>query len=132
MILILAIIAWLCWAFIPTLWKKSIADYYGIDKRPMKKWIQYFCPPHLYELWTNNKIRQLTGLEFEEILNYLGDPDETPVMNKDQIAEACESDTKTLRREILSKLEKLGLSKEAYDNLSVFPPFMIARLVAAM
>lgn len=107
--------------------KKDVSEIFGVENRTLKKWVHWFCPKAYSAKWKNR--RKLSASEFLRLLLFFDRFELAGSMNKEEIATKCESDTKTLRGEVLSKLAKLGLTKESYDNLSVFPPFMSARLV---
>lgn len=110
--------------------KQDLKEIYGVDHRTMKKWVHHLCPAFLVKGWDDPR-KKMTALEFHALLFIFGDPEDTPVMKKGDIAGKCDSNTRTLKGVVMKNLEKLGLTEEAY-KMTFFPPFMGARLVACM
>jgi hypothetical protein len=107
--------------------KGDLANYYNVTKPTLQKWVELFqCPISLNE-W--NKKRFLTSSEYNQMQFELG----TDVaLNKKQIAERAESDYNTVAENVLMNLEKIGITKEAWESCSKFPPVIYNRILKVL
>jgi uncharacterized protein YxeA len=106
--------------------KEELAKHYRISKPTLQKWVKYFHCEIPLEQW--KKQRKLTVYQSSLIKHKLGD-DPKMVLNKAQIADLSSASTKTVSSYVIENLEKIGLTKEAWNKCSVFPPAISQRII---
>lgn len=112
--------------------KEDLLTSYGVNKKTLAKWVQYFCDPKILSLETYHKKRRLTLEESLHLISCLGiKSDEMDVRGKVGIADIVDSDTDTLRRWVIENGHSIGLSIDAYNALNVFPPLIAYNLLNA-
>ena len=99
--------------------KKSLADFYGITKPTLAKWIQHFQSSITAEEWT--KKRHLSSLEYSKLKQDFG-TERDFVLSTALIADRSASTYKVVAKEVKNNLDKIGLSSEAWKYCSTFPP----------
>jgi hypothetical protein len=115
--------------FLRKVTKEDLANYYNVTRPTLQKWMWYFPTTIPFDEWKTR--RKFTGFEAAGIKNVWGF-DASMVLNKNQIAERAESNYKTLGENVKKNLTKIGLTEEAWEKLSVFPPFITERILNVM
>lgn len=106
--------------------KNEIAKHYKISKPTLLKWVQYFPGKISLEEW--KKRRKLTVWESSSMKHDWG-VDPGMVLNKSQIADQSSASPKTVAKYVKENLEKIGLTQEAWDKCSIFPPAISQRII---
>ncbi len=116
----------------PTFTKKKLRKLYGISDKTFNKWILLFCinDSFVYEVYLSK--RKFTKEEYQYIVGLLGTPSvETPVLNKNQIANPDGEASGDVYRSLRKSIIKQGIIPiKIYDELRVFPP-NIAQLLSS-
>lgn len=107
--------------------KQEIADWYGVSRKTLNKWIKTFVKNVDFEAFKRRK--KATLLDFEFIKASLGNPELQPCLLKREIAEKCETYYHTIRENVELNLKKIGFSKETYKSFDVFPPKVSLQIV---
>jgi len=105
--------------------KQAIADYYGICRKTLSKWIQYLSTSIKFEAY--KAARKLTYLHFLIIQLDLGRKEDQHPLTKGAIESKCETRYQTMRECV--SLERCGISKETYKKMDIFPPNISRNLV---
>lgn len=110
--------------------KRVLYKMYDIDKKTLAKWISLFCCNEGFKFDYYKNKRKLSKSEFDKIVAILGEPsDETPVMKKSQIITLTDASYEVIRNSIIKYPDKVGISIDIYDALSLFPPSISKKLV---
>lgn len=109
--------------------KQELAKEYGISRPTFGKWVTHFHIGCEKDEWKKRKI--LSPLEIASIKSSLGD-DMSFVLSKKQIAELAESNYKTVKENVILNLDKIGISLEAWQSCSVFPPSVSKRILEVL
>jgi hypothetical protein len=114
----------------PTFTKKNLRKHYCVDGKTFNKWILHFCVNDTFQYEEYLRKRKLSEDFCLHIVAYLGIPsDETPVLNKKQIADPYDNLDGDVYRSLRRSIIKQGIiPTEIYDDLRVFPP-KIAQLL---
>ena len=126
LILLLLIIA-ICIIFCIKWTKQEIADYYGICRKTLGKWVRYCSPNINYEKW--KKVRKLNVIDILIIFHDFGFPEDFKPLTKGEIISKCETYYHTIRENIALNFEKLGINRKAYSSLDIFPPRLSFKMV---
>ena len=110
--------------------KQEIAEYYGVSRKTLGKWIKYCSPEIDYNKW--KAMRKVSMIDLMLTFDQLGCPIENRIMTKGEIVKQCETYYHTLRENVVLNFQKLGLSKESYSNLDVFPPKLSLKVLNMM
>ena len=134
-ILVSASLLTLNWGYIPMLMprclkamkitKQEIADYYGISKKTLAKWIQLI--PNILDYETYRQARSLSWFNFFEIRDQLGAIEYQKPLFKSTIKNICKTGYRTLRENISEMY--CGITREVYVQLNVFPPFISKKII---
>lgn len=128
-IAILAIILiWLFWDFKFT--KQQVADFYGVTRKTLNKWVNYFTSESFQESWKAK--RKLTLKELSGIAIKFGIANSKEGKTKGEIIEHCSTDYKTLRENVYLNQLELGLSAQEYKSIDVFPPNLSTQIIQMM
>jgi hypothetical protein len=101
--------------------KSRLRKYYNVDGKTFNKWYQYFCTD-ISNIDQFKKQRKITLATYWQIKSRLGDISDCAVMRKVDIVNLCESDYRTLRKNIKHAPPSVGIDIRTYDRLSAFPP----------
>jgi|AntRauTorckE5430_2_1112549.scaffolds.fasta_scaffold08495_3 hypothetical protein len=101
--------------------KSRLRKYYDVDGKTFNKWFQYFCA-EVSSIDQFKQKRKITLSDFWKIQSILGKTSDCEVMRKIDIINRCQSDYKTLRKNIKVAPLSAGIDIQTYDRLSVFPP----------
>lgn len=105
--------------------KQDLADYYGITRKTLNKWIANFTTIDLEQF---KKSRKLTYYTLFRVLSQLGCVDDQKVpLTKKRIKELCYTSDRVLRENISEK--NCGVSLETYKKMNVFPPDVSSKIV---
>lgn len=107
--------------------KQDIANYYGICRKTLGKWVKYCSPRIDYEKW--KKLRKLNVLDILILFHEFGYPEDYKPLTKGEILKKCETYYHTIRENIALNFEKLGINKKVYSSLDVFPPNLSFKMV---
>lgn len=108
--------------------KQDLADYYGVVRKTLNKWITHFTTIDSEQF---KKVRKITFLDYLIILEQLGIVSEnSKPLTKKEIKNQCETTDRVLRANI--KLKFCGLSKETYKKMNIFPPKISTKIVEHM
>ena len=109
--------------------KEQLASLYNVNRKTLTKWVQLFAP----DMWKDFKsIRKITTFQYLELIEVLGEnTEETPVLTKNEIAQMCDSDVRTLRNCVVNNPNHFGLSLDAYKSVSKFPPLVAKNIIEA-
>lgn len=110
--------------------KQKIADYYGICRKTLGKWMRLCIPNIDYNKW--RKVRKISILELLCIVDIFGISEGSRAFTKGEIIEKSESDYLTVRENIALNYAKLGIHKTAYSCLDIFPPKLSLKMVEIM
>lgn len=128
-IAILAILLiWVFWDFKFT--KQQVADFYGVTRKTLSKWVKYFASESFQESWKAK--RKLTLKELSSIAIKFGIVNSKEGKTKGEIIEHCSTDYRTLRENVYLNQSELGLSTQAYKAIDVFPPNLSAQIIQMM
>ena len=116
--------------FVVTYTKTQIAQWYGISKPTLRKWVRYFCPKTDYQAWKSK--RKFSGWEVFALEQELGCPDSGGCLTKGQIKEQCETEYETVTGMIELNAAKVGISVSTYRSVDIFPPLFSKRIVSMM
>ncbi|BDS11501.1 hypothetical protein [Aureispira anguillae] len=106
--------------------KQDLADYYGITRKTLNKWITHFTTINLEEF---KKIRKITFSDLSQILNQLGRVKEnSQPLSKKEIKKRCETSDRVLRENISEKY--CGISLETYKQVNIFPPNISKKILS--
>lgn len=89
--------------------KQRIADWYGVSRKTLNKWIKVFVKNVDFEAFKRQK--KATMLDFEFIKTSLGNPKLQPCLLKRDIVDKCETYYHIVRENVAENFEKLGFSK---------------------
>lgn len=117
----------LCFAYNVKLTKQEIAEYYGVSKKTLGKWVEFCCPKIVSAKW--EKIRKLNILEATIVLGSLGTREDYEVLTKGEILQKCETYYHTVRQNIALNVSKLGIDENAYSSMDKFPPKLSHKIV---
>ena len=107
--------------------RTKLYDLYRVDGRTFKKWIHFFLPTFEEVFKTKQKIHILDTLL---ITFTLGLPnEEAPVLSKGMIIQKGEGSYRSLRQSIEQNNHLWPIEKEAFKQLSVFPPLVSQMLL---
>ena len=109
--------------------KQSIASRYTITRPTLKKWIEHFQNELKIDEWT--KKRFLTQADVLTLENSFGS-DFSLVLNKRQIADRAFSDYKTVSENVVKNIDKIGISLDAWNTCSCFPPSVTFRILEVL
>jgi len=98
--------------------KQEIADYYGITRKTLCKWLQFI--PNSFNFEKYKEARKLTWLDFVYITIDFGRKEEQYPLTKGALKAMCETRYETMRNCI--SLQQCGISKETYKKIDIFPP----------
>ena len=105
--------------------KQDLADYYGVTRKTLNKWIANFTSINL-EQFKNS--RKLTYYTLFCILSQLGCVDDQKIpLTKKRIKELCYTSDRVLRENISEK--HCGVSLETYKKMNVFPPDVSTKIL---
>lgn len=108
--------------------KQDLADYYGITRKTLNKWIANFTSINLEEF---KKIRKITFSDLSQILKQLGHVKEnSKPLSKKEIKKLCETSDRVLRDNISEK--HCGISPETYKQVNIFPPSISKKILSHM
>lgn len=99
--------------------KQDLANYYGITRPTLTKWILHFPCEEIQGDWKSKRF--FTNLEFFVLQAHFG-MNPTLVLSKNQIALNAGSNPKTVAANVLLNLQKCGLTEDAWQSLNIFPP----------
>lgn len=108
--------------------KGHLMRYYGVDNKTFNKWFQYFCP-HILDVKQFKKQRKIKLHTYWRIKLALGNTSEFSTLRKIEIINLCDSDYRTLRKNINIAPSSIGMNISIYNNLSVFPPKVCKSIV---
>ena len=116
------------WKSLPTkISRTKLYELYRVDGRTFKKWIHFFLPTFEEVFQTKQKIHILDTLL---ITFTLGLPnEEAPVLSKGMIIQKGEGSYRSLRQSIEQNNHLWPIEKEAFKQLSVFPPLVSQMLL---
>lgn len=109
--------------------KKHVADHFGVSKKTIGKWIELLPNSVLKKEWVSLKV--ISGFDFF-LLQLQWESHGLKSMNKEQIWRECKSDYQTLSANVKMNLEKIEISLEAWNSLSIFPPAVCERIISVM
>jgi hypothetical protein len=109
--------------------KAELAEYYGITKPTLAKWVELIPCGIPIEEWKTKK--DLSFEEFETIKRHWGD-DSSLVLTKAKIAEDSSSNYKTVAANVKLNLGKIGISLKAWKSLNSFPPTTSTRILGML
>lgn len=107
--------------------KQEIADWYGVSRKTLNKWVHTFVKNVDFEAFKRQK--KATLLDFEFIKASLGNPELQPCLLKREIVEKCETYYHTIRENVELNLKNIGFSEETYKSFDVFPPKVSLQIV---
>lgn len=109
--------------------KDDLAKYYKVSRPTLQKWSLFF--PHLIpaEKWKSKRI--FTSEEYMKIKNTWGS-DSGMVLSKKQIVQMAESSYKTVAQNVKINLDKIGITLDAWESCSVFPPVISKRILEVL
>lgn len=119
----LLIIIWVL--FINRMTKQDIADYYGITRKTLNKWIWHISNKICHNSY--KKARKLSGWMTLQIIATFGFVEDQKPLYKNAIKAMCETNYRTIRENISEP--HCGISLETYISMNVFPPVISSRLV---
>ncbi len=105
--------------------KKEIAEYYGVEKRTLDKWIENI-PSNLNHA-KYKSARILSHYNFWEIQQALGYVEDQKPLYKNTLKTICETNYRAMRDSI--KEEYCGISRAIYIKMNVFPPLVAGRIL---
>ncbi len=106
--------------------KEAIAKDYGITRPTLSKWIKFFQNEIPHKKW--NEMRWLRYWDTVRLKQALGEEIEF-VLSKKEIAKRCESNYKTVSDNVKLNLKKLGITLEAWESCSIFPPSITKKIL---
>lgn len=109
--------------------KDDLAKHFKVSKKTLARWVELLPNRIAFEKWKS--MRKLDGLQYMEFQN-LWDQEGYKSMNKEQLWRECGSNYETLAENVKMNLEKIGISIEAWNSLSVFPPSICCRILTVM
>lgn len=86
-------------------------------------------PPAFYEHYNLPSTKKLNGIEALALVERLGSVEEYPTMSKGEILERCEMKYhRSLKKCILKALAIIGITREAFENMNIFPPMIVKQM----
>ena len=114
-----------------TVSKTEIANYYGVDRKTLNKWVLYFGKEFFPDYDDYLSQKRLTELDAAILKYVLGNPKKFPVMSKKQIIKEREGTYSSLRECVKTYPHLYGLTFKAFLNLKKFPPKVSAKIIKA-
>ena len=105
--------------------KQDFADYYGITRKTLNKWIKLIPNKICYQSY--QKARKLSGWMTLQIIATFGFVDDQKPLYKKTIKAMCETNYRTIRENISES--HCGISLETYTSMNIFPPVISSRLI---
>lgn len=106
--------------------KQDLADYYGISRKTLNKWIEHFTS---FEIENFKSIRKVSFFQLLTIYYELGEvSDLNRPLKKSDICIIAETSHRTIRENIVA--EKCGLTPNEYKAMDIFPPKIGKQIIA--
>lgn len=110
--------------------KSDIAEWYGVSRPTLRKWIRHLDVTPDYASWKSR--RKFPGFEVLVLVLNLGDPEDGTCMTKGQIKNWCETEYQTITDMVALNASELGIDINTYRCMDVFPPLLSKHLVSMM
>ena len=109
--------------------KQEVAEYYGVCRKTLNKWVRCFTRLN-YQTWI--KLKKLRGIHFYQVLMELGSPAEHACLTKTDLIDHCDTTYHALRNMVAKFPDKFGFNSECYSEVDKFPPRISKQLVIGM